>query len=372
MTKKNETLEKNKSIFVAMSNQDPFLVTNIVSPEEKEIKNQEFIAWGANNDYPKYLLNLFMKTPVLNSLINSAVDYTCGDDAVIAKTPFDQKVNDKDETINTLLRQIVYDYWIYGAFAVNVVRNKLGTIAGLYYVNVKNLRSDKKNERFWYSADWEKSYGRVKSVEYPKYDINSKAPSSILYVKNNFNNVYGVPVYGAATISAEILRCVDEYHLNNINNGFFASYIISFNNGQPTPEIQEEIEEELNEKFSGYENSGRIMCAFNKSKDNAVTVEKLDQGDNIGDRYKSLVEWAQQQLFTAFRCAPMLAGIMQDNNGFADEDFKEAYKLFNRTVIRPTQRLICDAFKAIFGEEVLTIKPFTIDWGDEGDDTNVK
>lgn len=368
MVKKTEI--NNKSMFIAMSNQDPYLVTNIVSPEEKEVKGYDFIAWGKNNDYPDYLLSLYKDVPILNSLINGAVDYTCGDDATVSKAPYNVYINDKDETVNTLLKRLAFDYWIYGAFAINIVRNKLGGIAGLYYVSVNNLRSNKKNDRFWYAEDWAKSYGRVKAVEYPKFDVNSKAPSSILYVKNNYTTVYGIPVYGAAVKAAEIMRCVDEYQLNSINNGFMASYIISLNNGQPTPEIQEEIEDEINEKFSGYQNAGRIMVSFNKSKDNEVTVQKLEQ-DDFGDKFKALKEWSQQQLLTAFRASPVLFGILQESTGFNDQDFQESFKLFNRTMIKPTQRVLCDAFEKIFGEKVLTITPFTIDWGEESDDKQV-
>ena len=368
MAKKEENVQKSLMIFSAV---DPYQTSNIVNPDEKEVRGYDFISWGANNDYPDYLLSLYKNVPVLQSLINGCVDYTCGDGITISVSPFNTKINDQDETVETLVKQLANDYWTYGAFAINVVRNKLGGIAGLYYIDVRNIRSDKKNQRYWYATDWSKSYGRVKAVEYPKYDINGKEPSSILYVKNNYNTVYGLPVYGASVIAAECMKSTDEFQLNAINNGFMASYIISLNNGQPTPEIQEEIEEQINEKFSGYQNAGRIMIAFNKSKDNEVTVQKLEQPD-FGDKFKELQKWTRQQLFTSFRAAPQLFGIPTEQNGFSSEDYQEAYKLFNRTMIRPVQRIICDAFKAIFGSEVVTIKPFSIDWSEDATDDEQK
>ena len=363
--------EKAKNALMLFSAVDPYVTTNIVNPDEKEVKGYDFISWGANNDYPDYLLSLYKNVPVLQSLINGCVDYTCGDGVTISVKPFDTKINDQGETIEAFVKHIAYDYWTYGAFAINVVRNKLGGIAGLYYLDVKNVRSDKKNERYWYATNWGKSYGRVKGIEYPKYDIEGKEPSSILYVKNSYNTVYGLPVYGASVMAAECMKATDEFQLNSINNGFMASYIISLNNGQPTPEIQQEIEDQINEKFSGYQNAGRIMIAFNKSKDNEVTVQKLEQPD-FGDKFKELQKWTRQQLFTAFRAAPQLFGIPTEQNGFSSEDYQEAYKLFNRTMIRPVQRLICDAFKEIFGEEVVTITPFSIDWTEDATDDTKK
>jgi len=370
MSKTKET--KEKPMIVALSAVDPYIATNIVEPTEKEVHGYDFIEWGAGNKYPDYVLDLYKNVPVLQSLINGSVDYTCGDDCSLSNEPFSTKVNDKDETIETLLKKIVYDWWIYGAFAINIVRNIKGGVACLYYVSVRNLRQDKKCERFWYAEDWAKSYGRVKAIEYPKYDINGTEPSSILYVKNTWNSTYGIPVYAAATKSAEVSKSIDIYELNSVNNGFMASHIINFNNGQPSPEVAQEIEDELNEKFSGVENASRLMVAFNKSKDNEVTVQKLEQPD-FHDKFESLCKWTNQQLFTAFRAAPMLFGIYQESSGFNDQDYQQAFKLFNRTCILPVQRLICNAFKAIFGEDVLTIKPFTIDFSEDGTEpTQVK
>ena len=369
MAKKEENTKQSLMLFSAV---DPYAVTNIVNGDEKEVRGYDFIAWGANNDYPDYLLSLYKNVPLLETLINASTDYTCGDGVNLSKDPFNIRVNDTNETVETLVRRLCYDYWTYGAFAINVVRNKLGGIAGLYYLDIKNIRTDKKNERFWYAEDWAKSYGRVKAIEYPKYDINAtKVPSSIFYVKGTFNTAYGTPVWSASVKAAEIMKAVDEYQLNAINNGFMASYIISLNNGQPAPEIQQEIEDQINEKFSGYNNGGRIMLYFGKDADHKVTVEKIEQ-DNVGDRYKSLVEWSKEQLFTSFRCAPQLVGINAEKTGFNDSDYQEAYKLFNRTMIRPVQRTLCDAFNAIFGENVMTIKPFTIDFTDEEKSTTVK
>lgn len=356
MTKKTDNSKK----MLAFSAIDPYLASNIVEGVEKEVRGFDFITWGEQNDYPDYLLSLYKNVPTLQSIINGAVDFTCGDDAALSNVPFDVYINDKKETVNQLLRQISYDYWIYGAFAINVVRNRIGKIAGLYYINAKNVRSDKRNDRFWYAEDWGKSYGRVKFIEYPKFDINGNEPSSIVYVKNNYTTVYGIPVYGAATKAAEIMKSIDEYHLNSINNGFVGSYIISFNNGVPSPEIQEEIEEELNEKFTGKENAGRILVSFNKDKDSQTTVQKLEQED-WGEKYNSLADWSQKQLFTAFRANPNIFGIATEGTGFSGEEYENTFKLFNRTMIRPVQRLLCDTFACIFGEEVLEIKPFTLE-----------
>ena len=55
--------------------------------------------------------------------------------------------------------------------------------------------------------------------------------------------------------------------------------IINFNNGEPTDEIREEIERNINEKFSGYQNAGRILISYNADEANKTTIERLDSDD---------------------------------------------------------------------------------------------
>lgn len=357
-TENNTNLEQKGLYFSAI---DAYVATNIVDGTEKEIKGYDFIAWGEHNDYPDYLVDLYRNVPSLQTIINGATDYACGDDVQINVSTITGAVNTKNEGINTIVRQIAMDYWLYGAFALNIVRNKIGGVAAVYYLNVKNVRCDKKNETFYYAEDWGKSYGRVKYAAYPKFDAEKKDLNSVLYVKNNYNGTYGVPVYAAATKAAEIMRSIDEYHLNSINNGLTSSYIISFNNGQPAPEIQEQIEEEFNDKFTGKENAGRIMLCFNKSKENETTVQKID-ADNWADKYKGLADWAEKQLYISFRANQNLFGVATEGTGFAGEEYENTFKLFNRTMIRPLQRIICDTFDTIYGmKNSLTIKPFTLD-----------
>ena len=349
MAKKEEKLLKLSAI-------DPYIEDNIVKPTEKEIRGFDWISFGEKNDYPAYLLGLYKNVPTLQSIINGCKDYTVGDDVVCSIA----SLNPSEETISTMLEKIALDYWIHGAFAINVIRNRAGNVAAIYYLNVANVRSNKEGTMFYYSEEWDKSAGRVKFVSYPAFSKNSTETNSILYVKNAHNSIYGLPVYAAAVKGAEIMQSVDEYHLNAINNGFMASYIVSLNNGQPSQEIQQEIEDELNEKFSGYQNAGRIMVTFNKSKETETTVQKLES-ENVGEKYNTLVSWSERQLFTSFRANPNLFGIATEGTGFAGEEYENTFKLFNRTMIRPAQRLICDTFARIYGVDVLTIKPFSME-----------
>lgn len=139
-----------------------------------------------------------------------------------------------------------------------------------------------------------------------------------------------------------------------------SNLIINFNNGQPNDEQKVEIERAINEKFSGYQNAGRILISYNDSDENKTTVERLS-GDDFDDKYTALSERSKSQIFTAFRAQPVLFGDMPDKTGFNETEFNEAFKLYNKTVVSALQDQIKDAFDKIFGiENSITITPFML------------
>ena len=194
--------------------------------------------------------------------------------------------------------------------------------------------------------------------------------SSILFVKNVHTQVYPAPLYAASVRACEIERQIDEFHLSDINNHFVSSAIINFNNGDPGQEMKNQILQELNEKFTGASNGGRLMAAWNPNKDSAVDIKEFKVED-FGERYKALSQHSRTQIFTAFRAIPLLFGLTSEaNTGFSTEEFEQSFKLYNRTQIQPVQRMICDAYDKIYGQRgVLTIRPFSLS-GDIEDNVN--
>ena len=343
-----------------------YLDINIIQPTESD-SNKGFVKWGENNDYPQYLDSLYRDVATLQSIIEGTVDFITGNEVHIDDVVWNEKINDKDELPEDLVRSISRDILKYGGFAINVIRNRAGRVGSLYYIPFERIRSNEDNTEFYYSKDWSKSVGRVKFTKYPKFDPNKKDGSSIFYYSNNKTNTYPTPIWSAACKSAEIEKQVNEYHLNSIANGFSASYLISLNNGIPNEEIADEIEESFIEKFTGSGNGGRLVISFANDKEHSAELNKLDVDDS-GERYKSLIERARQQLFTAFRANPNLFGIPTENNGFNQEEYDKTFKLYNRTTVRPIQKIIAQSLNYIL-DKTVSITPFSID--DENRESDV-
>jgi hypothetical protein len=336
---------------------DQVMVDNIVDPIEVDSK-KGFWLWGENNDYPQYLDGLYKEVATLRSIIEGTIDFVVGDKVEIDDVVWNEVVNDKGVTPEDLCRDLTRDYLKYGGFAVNVVRNKEGKVGGLYYIPLERLRFNEDRSEFYYSRDWSKSIGRVKFGVYKRFDPQGKDASSIYVYTNNRTDVYPSPKWAASVKAAEIERQVNDYHLNSIVNGFSASYLISLNNGVPSETEADEIEENMVEKFTGSGNGGRLVINFANDRDHSAELSKLETED-AGEKYKSLIERTKSELFTAFRATPNLFGL-PTATGFSTEEYMEAFRLYNRTAVRPIQNILVRTVNYLIEKE-MSIVPFSLD-----------
>ena len=375
----SSTKETNIRTNVAFAALDPYLERNIVSPKETVVRGKDFVEWGDMNGYPDYLLELTKTVPTLRSIINGTVDFIVGDNVSIVPLHPDWKpgqMNKRGDTIAEQVEDLARDYETYGGYALQIIRDLMGRIAEIYYIDVRFLRMNKECDVFWYSEKWAEK-GKKDAVMYPAFRLDiaekwatftdeerNRHASSILYVKTTHSQVYPMPVYAASVKACEIERLVDDFWVNSVENGFAPSMIINFNNGEPTDQMKEEIEEEVTEKFTGPSNAGRFMLCWNKNKESATTFE-VPQVTDFGEKYKALAENSRQKIFTAFRAYPNIFGL-STATGFSIEEFDSAFKLYNRTSVRPVQRMIADTYDKIYGAAgVLTITPFTLDGTNE-------
>ena len=354
---------------------DPWLETHIVSPKETVVRGKDLVEWGDHNAYPDYLLELSKTVPTLRSIIVGTVDFVAGDDITIRPLHAgfeDGQMNYRGDLITEQVEDIALDELTYGGFCLQIIRGLDGSPNEVYYIPMRFIRTNKEGDVFYYSEKWGKP-GVKDTVVYPAFrqDIKEKwcsltdeernhNASSILFVKTSRTQVYPMPVWAAAVNSCETERLVTEYHLNAIQNGMNPSMIINFNQGTPTDEMKAEVERNLFEKHGGAANAGNIIISWNPNKDSATTFEVPNITD-FGEKYKALSENSRQMILTSFRAYPNLFGL-STSTGFSTEEFGQAFKLYNRTTVRPIQRMIADAYDKIYGDKgVLNIVPFTLD-----------
>lgn len=359
---------------------DPYHERLIESPVERTQAGRDWVRWGEKNTYPLYLEGLSAECTTLRTIQLGLVDYVCGNSVSVegGVLPADA-LDGKHLTPNELALECARDAAKIGGFAWEMIPNAKGELAALVPMRFKYIRLNKEGDVVYYSEKWQR--GVAEYIVYPRW--NGAFPRDektgeylpcVYYVKCWGDAVYPEPLYAAAVKACETERGIDEFHLGNLERGFMGSYLINFCNGAiPNDEQKREIERNVQQKFGGASNAGRIMLNFADDKDHIAVLQKMEVAD-FADKYDTLSKWCRQQIFTSFRAAPVLFGIPTDNNGFSVDDYENAFRLFNRTIVHPLQEKICAAFAKVTGG-TMAIEPFTLEGaeqtaGGEGANTN--
>lgn len=320
-------------------------------PQFKEAKGKEWVQYGEKNDFPNMLLELYDNAPKHRAIVDGKADLIAGkgwnanNKLISALTAaklidFTQTIN-PSESLFELTKKISLDLELFGGYYIQVIYNNLRTDFDLYHVDFSKIRTNKTEDKFFYSNDW-KAYNQsedktgFKVIE--KFDPNKKQ-SGIFYYKNYRPNqgVYPLPGYIAALRYIEIEKEIANFHLNNIMNGFVGGTLISFNNGQPTYEEQSKIERQLKDKHTGTDNAGGIVLVFSEGKDKEPSVLPLRTND-FDKAFESLNKTVAQEIFTAHRItSPQLFGIDGDS-AFARNVIRDAAEFFQNTYITPKQQ----------------------------------
>lgn len=334
--------------------------------KECKISGKKWLSYGEKNDFPNYLFDLYLRSTVLQSVIEGIIDYTVG--AGVNSLTVNNEINTDGDTIEDLIKQLLVDYMVTGGFAINVLRDAENRVSELYWVDMRNVRLSEDGKTAYYSENIN-GWG-VKPDEIPVFDPNKKQKNSLFYYKGHISRgIYPIPRWSGAITAVETSTEISKYHLSAILNNFSPSALISFNNGVPNKAEQAEIERKINNKFVGSGNVNRLILSFANGGENATTIQTIDS-DSADQKFDTLKDSIFEEIFIAFRATPELFGIKKDGNGFNKTEYLESFDLFNKTMIQPLQKDIIRCFDKIYDmKDSITFNEYKV-WENKIVETN--
>jgi len=335
-------------------------------PAVTETASKDWIQFGTDNMYPQYLLELYNGSSINNAIIKgvSAMIYGEGLDATDKQDSEEHKAqwlrltsllghSQKD-----LLKCLAFDLKLFGMCYVNVIWNKPRTkIVEMYHIPAQYIRSGKTDgygrvNEYYYSADWTNTR-KHKPRTYKAFDEKDRTSASqVLCIKDYSpgSYYYSLPDYQGSTSYIQLDMEIAQFHLSNIKSGMFPSMAVNFANGVPTREERRTIERQINSKFGGSGNAGKILITFNDGKDTAPEIVPINANDN-SDSYQFLSTETTRKVLTGHRVtSPLLFGVKGDGGGFGNnaDELRDSYSLFNNTVIKPFQNTLLEGLQAVF------------------------
>jgi hypothetical protein len=325
-----------------------------------------WINYGQNNLFPQHLITLYYNSPIHNALTNSIAYMIEGQGT--------------GTILDNALQGIAFDLKLQGSFCAEVIWSldftRIVQINHLPFENCR-LAYDKDEDDItgiFYSKDWANTRSKKGKPEFiPAFNpsIAQEQPRQVIYAHGMMagSSYYAKPDYFGALNYVELSYQMGMYHVNNILNGLFPSFIINFLNGIPQKEEREAIRREWETRLSGASNAGKFLMTFNEDPSRAPQIESFPLSD-ADKQYQFLSEETAKQIMVGHRVvSPLIHGI-RDTTGFGSnkDEMVVGLEIFNNQVIKPYQRIIERVFTPILGEiniemnspfndEVLVVEP---------------
>ena len=336
-------------------------------PHLVENSRNDWISFGEDNLYPNYLLELFLGSAINGALIKSIGAMIYGEG--LAATNADETTDTKESYLrltellhnsdDDVLKDLAMDLKLFGGCYVNIIWSRdRSKIAKMKHVPAQYIRSGKmidgEIDTYYYSADWSKvKKSQFKPRAYAAFNTEDRTQASQILMIRDKNPAlfYGfAPDYVAATDWIQMELEIAQFHLSNITSGMTPSMHVGFSNGVPTDEERRTIERQLNAKFAGSGNAGKILITFNDGKETAPIIEPIQMND-AQSAWEGMSKQAVNQILAGHRVtSPILFGIRAEGGGLGNnaDELRDAFSLFTNTVVIPFQNTLLKGLEKIF------------------------
>ena len=331
--------------------------------------------FGADNQYPEYLISLYNQSSIHASCINSIVQAITGDGLVTENEEILKRANGEGESWNDIFRKVALDYKLFGGYALEIIYSRdRSHIAEIYHVDFSHVRAMEKDDRnkipgYYISNEWKPIWNYnieqddKKLPQLPAFNLEKRAdePKQLLY-HNPYRpgqQYYPLPDYVGGSKVIDLDQEVDNFHISNIKNGLAPSLAITtYTNANDEERMA--IENMLRLQYEGTSNAGNMLYMDVADPSLKPDITPIPQ-NGADDYYTTLNDVVSQKILTSHRItSPMLLGI-KSNVGLGSnaEEIETAYRLFLNTVVLPFQQSILAVFDGLlefnYGELTLGV-----------------
>lgn len=322
-----------------------------------------WVNFGEKNLFPQYLRELAETSPVHGSLCISIADMIAGKGVDAGANQ--ERVDALD--VASSYYGCAHDWKKFGGYYLEVIystdRDSIAKINHLPFEECRIAIEEESEEIIgvFHSEDWSSiKKKRNKPVYIPKYNSlkSVEQPRQVYWCFNyTSGQIYPRPDYWSAVNYIELSKQIGIYHVNNIMNGLFPSFIVSFFQGQQDPDVQRKIASDWENKLSGARNAGKFIMTFNQPDHQKPEITSFPISD-ADKQYEFLSETSRKEIMVAHRITtPLLFGI-RDTTGFGSnkDEMVAGLKIFMNQVIEPAQRKLTDGFEEILSFEMPNIE----------------
>jgi len=359
-----------------MTNFEAFNIDYIDIEANIEVKNKryDYLYWGKNNLYPQYLLGLYQKSPIHAVAADSTVTMCFGDGVEIEG--LGNVLVNKSEKLTGLYHKLLYDYFLFGGYAVEVIWSKDRTsISSIYHVPFQKVRTGHlemdttEPDTFYYCDDWSDTR-KNPIIVYGSLDPDNTKQRQMFYYKRYVpteNSTYPIVPYQSGIPAIVLEGQIFEWHKAALNSNLTPNLFVQLF-GDPTESERERIKKELTEVYSGKDGQ-KLMLGFAQSSEEAAQITPINS--TVGDGYYvDVLSYASQSVLTSWQISsPLLLGIHSfSSNPFSQnsDELKVATEHWLNYILKPKLMGMNESLEIIlsmkYNQPVQIVNKFTNYW----------
>ena len=322
---------------------------DVSEPVDNVIKTSKGYLYGINGLFPQELNYLYNKSPLHAAVLNFKKLLTSGNGYLIvgdsALTGSDRVgLNQLTNQFDKMMQEVTMDLFIHSRVCIKVLWNKDNTkIIKLERISPEKIHINDLNDEmcptsFLYNWDWQQ-YNKFPTKKYYRYDKQDKENKCQLFfyqVTSPGMKLYSEPSYISALNWVVLDSSMSDYHKANISNSINPSVLIQYYEKPGTREEKQQVLYDLNQSFAGARKAGRAFVTFSDGKELAPTVTQMEP-NKLDKTFLSLTDTIQRQVLYAHNINPALLGLKTAGSLGSSTEVQDGYKLFNATVIQPSQ-----------------------------------
>lgn len=256
-----------------------------VAPVFVEKRNADFIWYGADNNYPAFLLDLYRKHPIHGAIVKTKVKYVYGKGLSLkeggsvielAKGQAFLSAANRYEDWNSVYKKTVRSLEVFNGFCWQIIWDIFGRTCEVYCLQLSKCRVSEDRKKVFYCNKWVNDKGEALSktellkngyTEFDAFDPDHRQGTQIYYyiVEDQTAeeyNCYPRPEYEQILVEIDTDIAISVFRHSLVGNGMSAQGMLSLFNGNPTDEEKRKIKKQFETKYSGPNKAGSIIFNF--------------------------------------------------------------------------------------------------------------
>lgn len=333
-----------------------YLQSQTVTPTVKETTfgKQEWIAFGAKNDFPDKLRELVDNCAPLGTCVNTTAKY-------IAGAGLELKVNgEEDEAARRLLDEWLSetsesDFLFNTGLDIALMQSKAwdvrttagGDISRIDHKDISMVRSGRMEQGvvpwFWYSSDWSQyrrnDYTPEATANFDIYGPNERLDVITTIYRKAYKQgkkYYSEPWYMGVIRDAQIWAEVSNSQYRDATTGFMPMFWMHLWSAGDDAQANQ-VEDAARYQFTGPDAQSCVFTVGQPGVEQPPILQELNRG-NVAEVYSHTRDKAESVIYEGYGLPKDLVGIMPHGLTSQSESIRTKEDIFYTHLIKPLQR----------------------------------